>query len=601
MIKLYQRGTPAAAGRMRPRYSIHLLGLLFLGMLLCCEFALTIPLLHTPVAAFDHTASTLDESCNQAFYSPDGNPFQLCPGPYPGGGNCVWWAWEQWHLLGYNLPLNWGNAADWIVDAERTGLPLGTTPRVGSIAVFPVADGAWAAGTAGHVAFVTWVSADGSTFNVTYQNYGDPNPMYTGTGYAVSVINEPRYQDGELRFIYFPQPIDPTRFAHLPGVNGNGVSEVIQANNAMATSTSPASNQTPQVTLGLPRVSSEQAYNADFTGNGHSDLLLYTRAQGRLDILNLSDTPSLPRRRFPRLISDEMRADPHTWNTPPRISLADATTPLTGWGSSLDIRTGDFAGTGQSAILLYDRVTGHIQLLSLTPQLRIKQHIVLPGWGPGWEVYVGRLDGQRSALFLYNRSVNSASTASPTASSTPGSTTSPSPGPVRSPTASSRPSPSPSPIPGMTPSPSPGPSPTPTTSPSPGPSPSPTPSPTPSPSPTSTPCPAPSPTVNPSPGPTSSPTAGTGSHSMLNPEPSPSPAIASSDGGGSTASGPGTRSATANVLVLDFNPDLSIRHVQPYTLSQNSWEVYVGRFVNPSQDGIFLYDRTTGEARIMRF
>jgi len=74
MFKLYQRGTPAAAGRMRPRYSIHLLGLLFLGMLLCCEFALTIPLLHTPVAAFDHTASTLDESCNQAFYSPDGNP-----------------------------------------------------------------------------------------------------------------------------------------------------------------------------------------------------------------------------------------------------------------------------------------------------------------------------------------------------------------------------------------------------------------------------------------------------------------------------------------------------------------------------------------------
>ena len=55
------------------------------------------------------------------------------------------------------------------------------------------------------------------------------------------------------------------------------------------------------------------------------------------------------------------------------------------------------------------------------------------------------------------------------------------------------------------------------------------------------------------------------------------------------------------MLVLDFNPDLSIRHVQPYTLSQNPWEVYVGRFVNPSQDGIFLYDRTTGEARIMSF
>src|SRR5260370_36031024 len=67
------------------------------------------PPLHTSVAAFDHTASMV-ESCNQAFYSPDCNPFQLCPGPYPGERNYVWWAWEQWHLLGYNLPLNWGNA-----------------------------------------------------------------------------------------------------------------------------------------------------------------------------------------------------------------------------------------------------------------------------------------------------------------------------------------------------------------------------------------------------------------------------------------------------------------------------------------------------------
>ena len=53
--------------------------------------------------------------------------------------------------------------------------------------------------------------------------------------------------------------------------------------------------------------------------------------------------------------------------------------------------------------------------------------------------------------------------------------------------------------------------------------------------------------------------------------------------------------------MVDFNRDLSVRHVQPYTLSQNSWEVYVGRFVNPRQDGIFLYDRTSGEARLMSF
>ena len=110
--------------------------------------------------SFDHTAPTVNNNCAQSHSSPDGNPFPLCPGPFPIGGNCVWWAWEQWHLLGYDLPPNWGNAADWIVDAERVGLPLGTTPRPGSIAVFPRADGVWAFGPEGHVAFVTWVSPD---------------------------------------------------------------------------------------------------------------------------------------------------------------------------------------------------------------------------------------------------------------------------------------------------------------------------------------------------------------------------------------------------------------------------------------------------------
>ncbi len=177
-------------------------------------------------SSFDHTAPTVKSSCAHAHSSPDGNPFPLCPGPFPNGGNCVWWAWEQWHLLGYDLPPNWGNAADWIVDAERVGLPIATTPRPGSIAVFPRADGVWAYGPVGHVAFVTWVSPDVTSFNVTYQNYGDATPMFTGRGYNVSVINEPRFQNGEMRFIYFPKLIDPTRFTQLPGVNGNGFAQI---------------------------------------------------------------------------------------------------------------------------------------------------------------------------------------------------------------------------------------------------------------------------------------------------------------------------------------------------------------------------------------
>jgi hypothetical protein len=63
----------------------------------------------------------------------------------------------------------------------------------------------------------------------------------------------------------------------------------------------------------------------------------------------------------------------------------------------------------------------------------------------------------------------------------------------------------------------------------------------------------------------------------------------------------GTQSPKANLLVLDFNRDFSLRHVQPYTLVQNSWEVYIGHFVNPQHDGVLLYDRTMGEARLLSF
>ena len=58
---------------------------------------------------------------------------------------------------------------------------------------------------------------------------------------------------------------------------------------------------------------------------------------------------------------------------------------------------------------------------------------------------------------------------------------------------------------------------------------------------------------------------------------------------------------TANILVLDFNKDFSVRHMQQYTLWHNSWEVYVGRFKNSHQDGLFIYDRNAGEVRIMDF
>jgi hypothetical protein len=58
---------------------------------------------------------------------------------------------------------------------------------------------------------------------------------------------------------------------------------------------------------------------------------------------------------------------------------------------------------------------------------------------------------------------------------------------------------------------------------------------------------------------------------------------------------------TANILLLDFNKDFSVRVQQQYTLWHANWEVYVGHFAGPHRDGIFLYDRDVGEGRIMDF
>ena len=63
--------------------------------------------------------------------------------------------------------------------------PLGKTPRVGSIAVFPIGDGFWALGPLGHVAFVTSVSPDNSTFDVILML------VFGVLGYALKKCNYP--------------------------------------------------------------------------------------------------------------------------------------------------------------------------------------------------------------------------------------------------------------------------------------------------------------------------------------------------------------------------------------------------------------------------
>ena len=416
------KGRRMMSGYYNSRMWARAAGLFFLCCIVTLEFS---PFFSLSASAQQSHIQKASDTCSQAYFSSDGNPYALCPGPYPTGGNCVWWAWEQWHSLNYNLPPTWGNAADWAVDAQASGLTLGTTPRVGSIAVFPVDDGYWAAGPAGHVAFVTSVSGDGSTFDVTYQNYGDAQYMYTGTNYSVSLINEPQFQNGQLRFIYFPQAIDEKLFAQLPGIDGvaDPTAAVQQANNALNTPTTSTANvgtdtsasvtQQPQTTytsdriaLGLSPASSDQEYNADFTGTGTNSLLLYNRQQGKLQIYRLNQQRVMAQKVRPHISADGSLND-NLFQVPaadsPIVNLGDSITPDGTWGSSLDIYIGNFSGGKASEILLYDRVAGTIQLISLTSDFHIKKHVTIPDIGTDWELAVGRFNGKSSGVFMYKR------------------------------------------------------------------------------------------------------------------------------------------------------------------------------------------------------
>lgn len=688
-------GIFCSAGGNARRCQVLACGVLFVGMLVLAEFApfwVTQASAHeqqfsTNTQVLNHTqVSSVNYSCDFSQFSPDGNPFALCPGPYPTGGNCVWWAWEQWHLLGLNLPLNWGNAADWAVDADRSGFELGTTPRVGSIAVFPIGDGAWAAGPAGHVAFVTAVSADGNLFNVTYQNFGDPTYMHIGINYNVSTINQPWYQNGQLRFIYFPRAIDSRLFAKLPGINGNDAalvadqarvnSENGQSNTAAAASSASAGTTvsvqaktytSDRIALGLSPASTDQEFNADFTGSGSSDLLLYNRQKGSIQILKLAQPPVQRERVWTTAADGTLKSSlyPPLSSSSPLVSLSDTQTRVNGWGANLDIHVGNFSGGKASEILLYDRVSGTLQLLSLNADYTIKRHTTISAIGTGWEISVGRFDGVRSGLFMYKRfalpdtTVTAPASPSDSGPADPGSVseqppvtatstvTQPPfvPVPTATPTPTVKPAPVVKPAPTATPVPvvkptptpivvaTPTPTPTATVTPTPTVVATPTPIPTLAPTPTAAsvptvtatvPAPAtptPLPVVTPSVTATSSVSASLGTAALTNMDvlqsvgtTSSSAATlalqtreavlnptSSSDLSGSALQSWEKKDRTANIMLLDFNADFSVRQQQLYTLWHDSWEVYIGHFDSAQRDGIFLYDRVAGEGRIMDF
>lgn len=78
-------------------------------------------------------------------------------------GQCTRWVSENLSWI----PAGLGNAGDWLANAQKKGLPTGSTPEVGSVAV-------WGAGTIsalGHVAIVKSIDTQAQTITVSEENY----------------------------------------------------------------------------------------------------------------------------------------------------------------------------------------------------------------------------------------------------------------------------------------------------------------------------------------------------------------------------------------------------------------------------------------------
>jgi peptidoglycan DL-endopeptidase CwlO len=73
-------------------------------------------------------------------------------------------AWRE-SVEGNYVPYGMGNANQWPAAAQRAGIPTGSTPRAGSVAI-------WYIGSYGHAMYVEEVYGDGS-FLVSQYNYGE--------------------------------------------------------------------------------------------------------------------------------------------------------------------------------------------------------------------------------------------------------------------------------------------------------------------------------------------------------------------------------------------------------------------------------------------
>lgn len=114
-------------------------------------------------------------------------------------GQCTWWAeqefrtWTGTYINTLGINGTNGNARYWAYNATHRGWAVGSTPRIGSIAVFQ--PGVSQAGSVGHVAWVTQVYPSQDAIEVSEMNF-------KGTGIVDSRRIAPAFGVAGLQYIY---------------------------------------------------------------------------------------------------------------------------------------------------------------------------------------------------------------------------------------------------------------------------------------------------------------------------------------------------------------------------------------------------------------
>lgn len=142
------------------------------------------------------------------------------------GTNCTWYAWDKAYEIGGVALPGFGNAKNWLKDAETNGFTTGLLPRNNSIVV-------WADWTDyGHVGYVeraegnkyyVWESNSGPDFDVTYiePEYSECEANSSQETYHLCrkyVV----YSNYRAREMSMDDPIHkPTGFIYLDGVRKN--------------------------------------------------------------------------------------------------------------------------------------------------------------------------------------------------------------------------------------------------------------------------------------------------------------------------------------------------------------------------------------------